>query len=204
MKTLKLLIAAAILLPSFPSLADVSDKDFATCASMNGDLSRLSCYDNLAEKNGLNGVQVSKANSTGGSGKWEVFSETNPVDDTTTVALSLDADSGKSKFGKSVFFISRCKAGKVQVYIGWSDYLGSEADVLTRIGKEKATTSQWALSTTKESTFHPEPVKFLKSMEGQTSLVAQVTPYNESPVTAVFDISGFDVAVKPLKEVCPY
>jgi type VI secretion system protein VasI len=34
------------------------------------------------------------------------------------------------------------------------------------------------------------------------NLVAQITPYNESPVTAIFDTSGLENAIKPLRETC--
>ena len=204
MGKVKLLITAAIILPSFFSSAEVSDSAFAKCASEEGELSRLSCYDALAEKNGLNGIQVEKSDSVQGAGKWIVKKTQNPIDDTTTVFLFLEADSGKTKFGKPITLISRCQAGKIDVFIDWNEYLGREADVLTRIGKEKARTSQWSLSTDHQATFHPYAIPFLKELKGQESFVAQVTPYNESPITAVFDTSGFDEAIKALKEVCPY
>ncbi|WP_257025488.1 type VI secretion protein [Pseudoalteromonas sp. MIP2626] len=33
-------------------------------------------------------------------------------------------------------------------------------------------------------------------------LVAQVTPYNESPATAIFNTTGLKNAIKPLRETC--
>ena len=37
-----------------------------------------------------------------------------------------------------------------------------------------------------------------------TKLVAQVTPYNESPVTAIFNTAGLENAIKPLREICSW
>jgi type VI secretion system protein VasI len=58
------------------------------------------------------------------------------------------------------------------------------------------------MSTDSKATFHPQPIAFLKSMMEANTLVAQVTPYNESPVTAIFDTTGLADAIKPLRETC--
>ena len=44
---------------------------------------------------------------------------------------------------------------------------------------------------------------FLEQLLSSDRLVAQTTPYSESPITAVFDLAGLSAAVKPLREVCP-
>jgi len=128
--------------------------------------------------------------------------ETNPIDDSTTVTLILEADSGKSRYGGGVFFIARCQSDKTSTFINWNDYLGSEARVLTRIGDNKARTIEWGMSTDSKATFHPNGISFLKQILQSNKLVAQITPYNESPVTAIFDTSGLENAIKPLREIC--
>ena len=40
--------------------ADIPTKEFAECSSKKGDLDKIECFDNLAEKYNLNGVQTSK------------------------------------------------------------------------------------------------------------------------------------------------
>ena len=115
----------------------------------------------------------------------------------------MTADSGNSRFGKRVFLILRCKSNKTELYIIWNDYLGNESDVLTRVGKAKATTRRWSLSTDSQSTFYPEsPISFIKRLSASNTLVAQVTPYNESPVTAVFKLAGLGNAIAPLQQTC--
>ena len=98
--------------------------------------------------------------------------------------------------------VARCQSNKTNVYINWGEYLGREAIVLTRIGNNKANTSKWGISTDSKATFNNKPITFLKTMSKSNKLVAQITPYNESPVTAIFDISGLDNALKPLRETC--
>ncbi len=178
-----------------------SDKEIAACAIVEGDLSRLECYDTLAQRHGLNGPQAQPVNVSG-NGKWAVNVETNPIDDSKTVTLLLMADEGKNRWGRPIAMLVRCRSNETDLFIAWNDYLGSEADVLSRVGSDKARTRRWSMSTDKKATFHPQPIAFLKSMMEADSLVTQVTPYNESPVTAVFDIKGLSEAIKPLRETC--
>lgn len=185
------------------SLAQASiEKDVAKCAVEEGDLARLACYDGIAEQRGLSGPQ-SQPTKVAGVGKWQVSSKVNPIDDSKTETLILVADSGQSKWGRPVALIIRCKSNETELYINWNDYLGSSARVLTRIGSEDAVTKNWSLSTDKQATFYPRGIiTFIKEMMGANKLVAQVTPYNESPVTAVFDTTGLENAIKPLRETC--
>ena len=183
--------------------AAIDEKEYAKCAVIEGDLARLECFDNLAEVKKLDGRQV-QPTSIAGKGKWQVSVDVNPVDDSKTVTLVLNVDSGKNRWGNAVFLVARCKSNSTDLYIGWNDYLGSEADVLTRVGDNKAVTERWSLSTDKKATFHRKAIPFLKEMLTSTKLLAQVTPYNESPVTAIFNTSGLENAIKPLRETCSW
>ena len=74
----------------------------------------------------------------------------------------------------------------------------------TRLGNGEVKTQQWPLSTDKKATFYPrDDAAFLEQLLTSNSFVAQTTPYGESPITAVFDLTGLTAAVKPLREVCP-
>ncbi|EHH3082193.1 type VI secretion system-associated protein TagO [Vibrio vulnificus] len=195
-----LLLGVSVLISTNVFSADL-EKEIASCSAVKGELERLDCYDSLAKKHKLDKPQAVGEKLTG-IGKWNVSEEVNPVDDSKTVTLILEASSGQSKWNGKVFFVARCRSNKTEVYIGWNDYLGREASVLTRIGSSKAVTSKWSLSTDSKATFHRQPIPFLKSMEKADSLVAQITPYNESPVTAIFDTSGLSNALAPLRKTC--
>jgi type VI secretion system protein VasI len=181
--------------------ADISDKEYAKCAVVDGDLSRLECFDNLAVEKSLNGRQP-QPTSIDEKGEWNVSIDLNPIDDSKTVTLALESESGESSWGDRVFLVARCKSNKTELYIGWNDYLGNEADVLTRVGKNKAVTQSWGLSTNSKATFHSNPIPFLKEMLSSPKLIAQVTPYNANPITATFNTTGLSNAVAPLRETC--
>ena len=187
----------------FSAAAQASiEKEIAKCAVKPGDLDRLSCYDDFAKQQGLAGPQT-QPTKISGKGNWQVSVKTNPVDDSKTVVLALRADSGKSKLGKPVTLITRCKSNTTVFYISWNDYLGRNTEVLTRVGSQDAVTKNWSLSTDSQATFHPRgTISFIKNMMDADNLVAQITPYSESPVTAIFDTSGLENAIKPLRETC--
>jgi TonB family protein len=100
--------------------------------------------------------------------------------------------------------VLRCQSAEVEAYIDWHDYMGSDAsDVTTRLGTAPPERSQWSHSTDEKATFYPgDHTQFLESLLLVDRFVAQATPYNESPITAVFVLSGLAQAVVPLKAAC--
>jgi type VI secretion system protein VasI len=197
-----ILLTGAAVLSVVASTCEELEKEIAGCAAIDGDLERLECYDRLAQSLGLDRAQPVPT-AVEGNGKWQVSVKTNPLDDTTTVVLGLYAGSGTSARGGRVLLILRCKSNKTEAYISWDDYLGSEARATWRIGAEDARTSKWGLSTDKEATFYPyDAIAFIRQLLNADRLVAQVTPYSEDPVTAVFDLTGLTNAIRPLQNAC--
>lgn len=199
MKQLLLLFVLCVLATS--AYANLG-RSIARCAVVEGDLDRLLCYDKVALQNDLSGP-AKKVHNTPLSSKWLVTEDINPIDDSKTVILRLEADTSPSKRGGPVTMVVRCKSNVTELFIDWNDYLGRKAVVTERVGNQEAMRHDWILSTDKGATFYPlSPIKLLKNMMGSKKFVAQTTPYNESPVTAIFDTTGLKDAIKPLREVC--
>ena len=107
-------IAASVVL-ALTSMASLVAQDLkqpiGRCAIRDGDLTRLACYDSLAQSLGYS--RTPAATNVAGSGGWQISTVKNPLDDTRTVALSLSATTGQSLYGDAVVLVIRCQSGKI-------------------------------------------------------------------------------------------
>lgn len=138
------------------------------------------------------------------SGPWTVSEETNPLDDTKTVALMNEAQSGLTSLGNRPTLILRCRSNETEVYINWDEYLGSDRPVVTyRIGEASEQQRRWNPSTDDDATFYPgNHIALIKQLMKVDRFVARVQPYDESPVTAVFKMGNLQEQITPLREAC--
>jgi len=194
--------ATVLLLLALPALAfAVDDKEIAECAAQTNTVTRIGCYDALAERHSL---APHVENSTPqGTGKWQTSTDVDPLNDKNIYLATLTATSGRNKWNKPISLTVRCSDNTTELFINWNDFLGSDAYTTIRIDKEKATKANWTLSTDKVAAFYPgSPVSILKKLAGSKSFIASVTPYNESPVTAVFDTNGAAAAFADIRKGC--
>lgn len=186
---------------SVHSMADISN-DLATCSSMSGDLDRLECFDGVASKNGLGGPKVVKS---GGKGRWATESSVDPIDDSATANAVLLASDGFAPRGAHPAFYVRCASDTTQVFVNFSEYLGSRSTAVTyRVGKQEAVASTWSLSTNNQAAFMPQSgvIPFLRQMVTAEKLIIQTTPYGENPRTYVFDTTGAREALADIASTC--
>lgn len=143
--------------------------------------------------------------------KWMKNLSVNPMDDTKTVTLRLAADEGVSQFKGPVAMIARCKSDRTELYVDWKDYLGDDSSsvyedwkyVEIRMGSKPMRRERWTLSTDSQATFSKDWAgAMLKEMLEVDKVVMRVTPYNESPVTAVFDVRGLRGPLQELADTC--
>jgi len=175
------------------------------CKAIDNDLDRLACYD---KQSGRNSTET-KIETTS---SWAVRSETSEFKDTTDVFVSTDSDdtvpcgySGPRKVSMmvrcmenttSVYFSSEC-----HVASGFSGY----GNVEYRVNDKKAVKKGFQASTDNSALglwSGRSSIPFIKSLLGGKRLLIRFTPFNESPVTASFDISGIDTAVQSLRKAC--
>lgn len=155
-------------------------------------------------------VVISTAETTK-AGFWRVRVRTNLIDDTSTVTLSLEAETGTSRLGDPITFVARCQSNKTEAYVIWGDYLGDDSrdvssewkNVTVRIGEGEARRERWGVSTDHEATFAPNWAgNLLKELLDEDRLVLQTIPYGENPTTAIFDISGLRGVLGELAGTC--
>lgn len=183
------------------------------CEAVQNDAARLACFDTLAKDlmtatgsdNAAAAPSVDAARVQSGSeGRWLRQSKKDPLDDTETVTIMLVAESGTNRRGTAPTLFIRCKSGKVEVWINWSDYLGRSAYVTYRLGTATPEMREWDLSNTSSATFYPKnTIDFINQLAATDKFAAKITPYNENPVTATFELTGLTEAVAPVKAACP-
>jgi type VI secretion system protein VasI len=129
----------------------------------------------------------------------------------------LPADEGQGMYGEPVVLALSCVSGKVEIYIHWGSYLGysyydNGIHVTTRIGDHPAQTLRWEVANDYRATIY-QPSLMLETRDGMQEFgqpgalttsdfiyelkqadrfVAQVTPHQEFPITAVFDLTGIE------------
>ncbi len=197
----KILIVGVTLISSV-AFAGTKER-IAKCAANDSDASRLICYDNLAKSLG---VDKPKTKITVGKGKWRIREDKSPIDDSVNVYLSVSANETVTSGYKTVkpIIYVRCAENKTNIFLVWDLYLGiDETRMLTRFDKEKPETRTWSISTDYKAVFvRSSDISFAKKMMKHDKLLAQITPYGESPVMATFDIRGLSEAIKPLRKAC--
>ncbi|HEG2003733.1 TPA: type VI secretion protein [Enterobacter asburiae] len=185
-----------------PVKADINNDALMKCQSEAKSDARLACYDKV-----LPPKVAEEAKPVEGVGKWQVSTKTSPVDDSENVYVSLSAnDSFRSQFGESItpsLYIT-CREKKTELFLNWDTYLGlNETQMLSRLDKQKAKTKTWDISSDTKSVFYRgNVIEFVKALSQANSMFTQITPYNESPVSATFDVAGLSEALKPLQKAC--
>src|SRR5690606_7558704 len=160
------------------------------------------CYDDLASRHSL--APSAKATTASGAGEWHTRTHTDPLTDKSVYTAVLLAASGKGRFGDPIVLMVRCADNKTEMYINWQSYLGRDRIRTTyRLGKDKAQTANWTTSTDHKAAFFPgTPIPMLKRLIETDSFVANVTPYSESPVSAVFNTEGAETALADIRTGC--
>ena len=208
-KIKSIILTSALLSLSLPALSAVeltkNNEKLTQCQNEINGTKRLACYDTLLPPSKT--VTTTEVTPTSSPGKWQTSVETSPVDDSKNVILVLPGnESFRSNFGEQTtpsLYVA-CREKKTEVFMDWDVYLGlNETTMLYRIDKQKAVNRTWTISTDTKAVFYRgKPIDFIKKLMGGGKLYAQITPYNESPVSTTFDLAGLSHAIKPLQEAC--
>ncbi len=177
-----------------PAGAEGIATELIECSRIEDTADRLACYDSMARA-----VAEIRA---GDLGKWRVNVKENPLDDSRTITLYLEAGNVNPPREKPVYLFLRCRGGEMTAYITWNRVLAN-GETMIRLGRGEAQREYWNLSSDSEATFYPDETGVLiEDLIANELLAAQVNPRDSVPMTAVFELAGLSKAVIPLREGC--
>lgn len=180
------------------------------CRKINNTEARYQCYDRAES-------QVSNVNRE--VAKFNYESTSDPITGQTVHKLSIRSDRGLNGRGDPIILEMSCdstKPGTYDLVLRWEDFLeSSNPSVTTRLGQTPSVTEEWDTDRSRESSiFTDTPEGYTKQslMEtlvseverGNPSIVFRATPYNDDPITAVFDFTGFLDVIAPMRESCEF
>ena len=145
---------------------------------------------------------------------WEYGKSVDPMTDTVMQIAMADAVSGEGKYGDPIDLAVSCISSTAIVAIGWGSFIGMDPtfkhkqEVTLRWDSTDAISSAWELGSDRDTVdntmlFDSESESFVKDMLRHDQLIARVTPYSGSSLTATFDLTGLEEAIKPLYEGSP-
>lgn len=183
------------------------------CTKLSDSKVRLACYDSIfgtafVEKDEPEQPAGDKLISTE---NWIVRTSVSNVDDSQNVVLITEAlDPNKGRFGNEVrlSFLAACRENSTNIWFHFGGHFMSDYQhgrVTYRIDKQEAKRKSFIESNNHESLglwSGGSAIPFLKQLMGHDRLYIKATPHSESALEAVFDISGLEEAIKPLREAC--
>lgn len=131
---------------------------------------------------------------------WFTLETKDEMDDSVKIMTIVHARS------KPVTMVVECNKEQTFLYINWRKYINSDMHpIIVRLDKEKAFTKQWGISTNNRASFYPSsPIPLLRKMMRAKQLIARVSPYGSSDITATFNIKGADTAFQKISKQCKW
>jgi len=195
---------------SVTASAETFIEAITNCRKINNTEARYQCYDR-AESQASN-VKREVA-------KFNYESTSDPITGQTVHKLSIRSDRGLNGRGDPIILEMSCdstKPGTYDLVLLWEDFLASSnPEVTTRLGQTPSVTEEWETDRSRESSiFTDTPEGYTKQSlmetlvseveQGNPSIVFRATPYNDEPITAVFDFTGFLDVIEPMRESCQF
>jgi hypothetical protein len=136
--------------------------------------------------------------------RWFIFESSHPITDAKMVAARLYAKEGEGIHGGSPAFTLRCQGARLESWVSWDSFVGNNGAVVTsRLDQAEPVSFPWRPSRDGVATFYPRNANvFLKTLQGAEQVVMRVTPYDDNPVTATFDLSQLQSVIDAMPD-CP-
>lgn len=187
-----------------PVLLALSSTAFSAeeCTSLSDNQKRLACYD----------MKYKPVETTEIAGKWLVSKEVSKLDDSQSVYLQVRSNEKiikRSGGSDTATLMIGCRERKTSLIIILAgEFLadvGGFGSVTYRIDNQKAKTQSFSASTDHEALglwSGGESIPLIKALFDHNVMIVRATPYNQSPETLTFPISGLKSVIDPLRKAC--
>lgn len=173
------------------------------CVSVHDDKSRLACYD----------MKYRPATVATTANAWNVRESTSKMDDSKSVVLHVEStETVSGRFGGvgvTADLYLRCSENATSAYFVLGDNFLADTEgygrVTYRLDSQKPKTASMDASTDNKALglwSGGVAIPFIKGIYGRDAMTVRITPYNESPVTVTFPVSGLEEAITPLRKAC--
>jgi type VI secretion system protein VasI len=144
------------------------------------------------------------------AGNWQVSTSQSEFDNSTTVALSLEAENYIEGWLTTTLptLVLRCKERKMNVYVNVGTQSNVEygrygsATVRVRFDQNQAIEMIADESTDGDALFFRDPYGMIIAMLRSKEMVFGFTPFNADPAVTTFDLRGLANVIAPLKQSC--
>lgn len=147
------------------------------------------------------------------SSAWTVSEEKSPLDDSSNVYASVDAQNKVRGWltSERPSLSVRCKEGKLEAYLDAKSQLTSRLDfdagqslaaITYRVGTAPPVKSRVPESSDGRALFFRKPESFIRNLRGADRLVVEYTPFQAGIGVATFAIGGSAEAMKRVLSAC--
>ena len=143
--------------------------------------------------------------NTGSKGSWILNETTSPVTGAKTAVIFLIGGEGSTKYLNipPALYI-RCQDKQMDVFVNFAAYIGSSNNTISyKIGSDAFKSERWAISDGGTALFYPaNDQEFAQSLFNKTSFAVEVQSYSNGKMTGIFDVSGVENAITPVRQAC--
>lgn len=201
----QLLQAVLLILPLTAAHAGpLLEIELAACASKANDKERLTCYDltytRFAER-------INEAVEAGSEDNWQVETSPSLLNTGSNITLKLVAEQPVKSRTQTVtpqLEIS-CIDNRSTLSIHWGVYLGKNRTTMTtRIDDGETVTTDWLIEDKYTVRQLKNTEQFIRQLQNKRRLIAQISPYNASPVVASFKLNQLNQHIESYAISCEW
>ncbi len=142
-------------------------------------------------------------------GEWSIYTKTDPLTDEKIIAIELASDQAQSTRGVTLSLY--CSKRNAWAVVRWNEFLGGtkSADrelkpVTYRIGDGQPRIEEWPVLSDRTTSQIDGAPEFIMNVRDSEKLVLRVEPYQQNPLTAVFDTRGLKAALMANSPECDW